>query len=650
MKLLKNYIFISLFVCSFHLQGQNINQIIKNIKVELKKELPDSTRAKFFGDLTWYYQSISIDSSLKYGNLALNILENLTNKKMLAQQYNDMGAVFLTKGDLAKSKNFFFKTIKIREQLNDSLGIGKVKANLAALYIREQKLDSAMIFNLEALKIMENNGALKTATIIKSNIATLYIDLKNYDKAIKYLQEVLVVQKSLKDTFYEANSLSNLGNAHLYKQDTTKAILYFKEAISLAKSIKNDQTRAVSLANLGNIYSAQGKSILAISTLEEALEIRKKLNSKYDLTSIKLTIGLEYLRSKNIKKAKKHLKETIPYFTKNNIKDKLIQVYSSLTIISAYEGNKKMVNHYSDKFSILSNAYLSENITKEIAELETKYETEKKEKEIALQKEQLLESELKIKNRTLYAILITAVLLIVGILSFGFYKRSQLKRKQLQKEIDLKDALAIIKTQNKLQEQRLRISRDLHDNIGSQLTFIISSIDNLKFITKDASEKLKDKLSSISSFTSDTIFQLRDTIWAMNKSEITIEDLHARILSFIEKAKTATENTEFVLNNAINPTVKFTSLVGINLFRVVQEAINNSIKYSEATEIKITLSEKENQFIISIKDNGKGFDKSTVTYGNGLNNIEKRMTEIDGKMAILSNEKSGTKIKIVINK
>ena len=80
-----------------------------------------------------------------------------------------------------------------------------------------------------------------------------------------------------------------------------------------------------------------------------------------------------------------------------------------------------------------------------------------------------------------------------------------------------------------MQEQRLRISRDLHDNIGSQLTFIISSIDNLKFVTKDVNEKLKDKLSSISSFTSDTIFQLRDTIWAMNKSEITIEDLHARI-------------------------------------------------------------------------------------------------------------------------
>ena len=77
--------------------------------------------------------------------------------------------------------------------------------------------------------------------------------------------------------------------------------------------------------------------------------------------------------------------------------------------------------------------------------------------------------------------------------------------------------MAKIETQNKLQEQRLRISRDLHDNIGAQLTFIISSIDNLKFGFTDISEKLGSKLSNISSFTQQTIYELRDTIWAMNK-------------------------------------------------------------------------------------------------------------------------------------
>ena len=91
-----------------------------------------------------------------------------------------------------------------------------------------------------------------------------------------------------------------------------------------------------------------------------------------------------------------------------------------------------------------------------------------------------------------------------------------------------------IELQNKLHEQRLAISRDLHDNIGAQLTFIISSVDSLKYAFADGNPKLEDKLNNISSFTKETIYELRDTIWAMNKEEITIEDLKTRISNFIE--------------------------------------------------------------------------------------------------------------------
>ena len=103
-------------------------------------------------------------------------------------------------------------------------------------------------------------------------------------------------------------------------------------------------------------------------------------------------------------------------------------------------------------------------------------------------------------------------------------KNQKMKTLQLQKENELKDALLKIETQNRLQEQRLQISRDLHDNIGAQLTFIISSVDSLKYAFADGNPRLEDKLNNISSFTKETIYELRDTIWAMNKEEITIEN------------------------------------------------------------------------------------------------------------------------------
>ena len=90
-----------------------------------------------------------------------------------------------------------------------------------------------------------------------------------------------------------------------------------------------------------------------------------------------------------------------------------------------------------------------------------------------------------------------------------------------------------------MQEQRLNISRDLHDNIGAQLTFIISSVDNIKYAFDITNEKLDSKLNNISSFAKDTIVELRDTIWAMNSNEISFEDLEIRINNYIEKAKEA---------------------------------------------------------------------------------------------------------------
>ncbi len=204
--------------------------------------------------------------------------------------------------------------------------------------------------------------------------------------------------------------------------------------------------------------------------------------------------------------------------------------------------------------------------------------------------------------------------------------------------------------QNRIHNQRTKISRDLHDNIGSQLTFIISSIDNLKFLTKTSDEKLKSKLTNINSFVSSTISQLRDTIWAMNKNEITYEDFYGRVLGLIEKAKIAKSNIKFNFTSTIKSNIVFSSINGINVFRVLQESINNALKYADASQIDIDFTEEKNTINICIKDNGKGFDIATVEFGNGLNNMQKRIEEINEKIDITSTISKGTSIHIRIDK
>jgi len=258
----------------------------------------------------------------------------------------------------------------------------------------------------------------------------------------------------------------------------------------------------------------------------------------------------------------------------------------------------------------------------------------------------LAEKDLEVRRKNTYIYGSLGLAFVLALIGFLLYKQQKLKNYQLKKEGELKSALAKIETQNQLQEQRLRISRDLHDNIGAQLTFIISSIDNLKFGFTEMSEQLRNKLSGISIFTSQTIYELCDTIWAMNKENITIEDLQARISNFIEQAKSASEQTDFSFNmdGDVSENQMFSSLEGVNIYRIIQEAVNNSLKYASAKSIEVNISKGQHKYKIDISDDGKGFDQNIVVLGNGLNNMKKRSREIGGEIEFLSKIGEGTKV------
>ena len=301
--------------------------------------------------------------------------------------------------------------------------------------------------------------------------------------------------------------------------------------------------------------------------------------------------------------------------------------------------------YYFEQYSAVKDSVHSIKVQESIAALNIEFDTEKKQNEILKQRAQLAEMDLEARRKNTFIFGSLGLAIILGLLGYLLFNQQKLKNRQLQKEGELKTALAKIETQNKLQEQRLRISRDLHDNIGAQLTFIISSIDNLKYGFSDIGEKLGNKLSNISSFTSQTIYELRDTIWAMNKENITLEDLQARIANFIEHAQSASEKTDFSFNidENVHEAHVFSSVEGMNIYRIIQEAVNNALKYADADEIEVNISKEETRFKIEVTDNGIGFDQSSTEMGNGLNNMKKRAQEIGATLQIKSTKK-GTAI------
>ncbi|MCT4629422.1 ATP-binding protein [Winogradskyella sp.] len=328
-------------------------------------------------------------------------------------------------------------------------------------------------------------------------------------------------------------------------------------------------------------------------------------------------------------------------------------------IVSALKGRMYLMfflllivaNSQNDKSrSVDSSIDLSNKQTNNVLVLFKEYHSVEKQKQILIQRAKSAEQSLVIQKRNYQIFSFTTIVIVLSLISFLFYNQKRFRTQQSRKESELKNALIRIETQNKLQEQRLRISRDLHNTICAQLTFIISSIDNLKYGFEIKNEKLIRKLETISSFTSGAIYELRDSIWAMNKSEITFEDLQTRISNYIDKAHLYDTKVQFVFNveDSVDISKKFTSVEGMNIHRVTQEAIQNSLKYARASKIKVNVSKNILNYVFKISDNGIGFDIASVKSGNGFNTMRQRISSIGGELKINSKENQGTEIIVTV--
>ena len=579
-------------------------------------------------------------------------------KDKLLNQYLDLGYEFCNKSDL-DSVNFYISKIDSLLKLSefDSTDYYCKKVLEATLAVKTNDASVAIKNLLEAETYFEETKDSANYALVLTKLANANYYMNRRLVSLDYLAEAKQYEKHFskrKWTIIHQNIGAIMLELAIIEEDRDsligKAILSFNEAILIYRKENWEDELSLATSLLAECYTQLEEYDKSLELLDESIFIaaKSKNEAKKGFALIKKAnvLGLKNESDNGLKvitEAKK-IFETLD--DKHTLLYALFEEKKILINLKKYEEATKI----GDKIYTLSQQVYNIRFADKVSEMDAKYKVAIKEKKISAQKEELLKGELKRKSQNIYLILLCFAFVILGLLYYFYYKRSKLKREQLRKELELKDAISQIKTQNELQEQRLRISRDLHDNIGSQLTFIISSIENLKFVPKITSEKLKDKLSNISLFTNSTISQLRDTIWAMNKNEITFEDFNGRVMGFIEKAKLLNEKIEFNLYTDVKSNIVFSSIKGISLFRIIQEAINNSMKYSEASKIDIIITENEHTLNLSILDNGKGFDKEKVKMGNGLSNMQKRVNEIGGKFEINSVLGEGTSVNITCNK
>ncbi|HEX6846815.1 MAG TPA: two-component regulator propeller domain-containing protein [Chitinophagaceae bacterium] len=222
-------------------------------------------------------------------------------------------------------------------------------------------------------------------------------------------------------------------------------------------------------------------------------------------------------------------------------------------------------------------------------------------------------------------------ILSVILLALFFFIGNQLSKRRYRLK------LRHLEEEYRLQLERERIARELHDNVGSQLTYLINKIDDdyVKLAEKNEAEKL-------SGVARGAMQELRETIWALDKKEVHWDDLHNKIRQLILLYKR--ENHQVELDWQADTAPPLNPSAALNIYRIIQEALNNIEKYSHATVVKVTVAHRDNDTYVEIFDNGKGFDPEKTEKGYGLKNIRKRAEELNGHLQIQSQPGAGTKL------
>ena len=234
--------------------------------------------------------------------------------------------------------------------------------------------------------------------------------------------------------------------------------------------------------------------------------------------------------------------------------------------------------------------------------------------------------------------LLSALLFMTLVASLVYFWQLRKSRKQ-------EEAFQLL---NQLKNERERISRDLHDNVGAQITYLITSMD---WATKQLSpyeNHLKERLLNLKSSAQNMMSSIRDTIWALNKEEITVQDFADRLKQYILYQIRDNSALDLNFQEHINSDCKLFSNTVLSLFRIGQEAVQNILKHAGAEKIMVQIEcNDKHELKILIADDGIGFDPE-IDYSDhfGLDNMKFRAKEIEATLEISSTEGKGTRIVI----
>ena len=529
----------------------------------------------------------NIDTSLCIRMVQL--AQNLNNDSLLAIGYNMAGSFNGRKGDYATALEYLFKALPLAEKANDKRRISSLYFDISLTYIITRNAKEAYYYNLkgkENLPDKSNKLYDFMAAQFDRNMMRYYLLINRPDSLLPYLKHLEMEGRLLNTPVIGLPSLFLSGAAYSQLHEKDSAEFYFTKAAHFSDSIKSIGLKWTN-DKYYIPYLIQNRRLQEAKTRASNL---LQLGEKHKNWDVTLT-AVGFFR--NIYEQLKNA-DSAYYFSK-------LELFIKDSVSNQNSINKEEALAFNEKLQTIEQQHQSEIKGKQ-------------------------------KEENLLFGLVGAAVIILALI-FLYYSRKR------HREME-----------NKLTNQRDRISLELHDNIGSQLTYISGNIDWLidSKGSLSSEEELK-KLNIVSEASKNMVSELRETIWTIKKESIQLEELADRIKSFLQEQMTLYPEMDVEIKEDIGKDYHLQPDESLNVYRICQEAITNCVKHAQASKIilKIFSDEKIN-YLLSISDNGKGFDQQLKKEGHyGLGNMRERANTLGAELTVKSQPGNGAEITVV---
>ena len=631
--------FILTLALSVPLNAQNGN--IDSLKIALRSA-QGKARAKVLLELCWQLRFSNADTARTYGLAALDLARQLNETDLEGAALNYIGITHEAQGNYTDALSFELKALEMARKSGDEAKTARLLNDIGIVHDEKGDWQKALEYYYEARRIFEHRKDTSNMAMVLSNIGIVLKAQKEYQQVIGYYREARQLYQQLNHKFGMAACDANLGSVYMMLERYDSALFYSLRANEAFEQQNVQQFLAMTLCNTGMTYDKLGQEGPAMNYLLRAQKLFESYDNKKELASVLIYLGGVHRKTGSVEEGLRKVERGLAMAIKIGAKEQVQDAHREMAELYAAQGDYRGAFLEHQQYATMKDSLFQQEKARQVAELQTLYETEKKENAI----QQLTqENQLKdFRNTRNELIIVLMTVLLLGLLGLGWLWRNRTQLKQeaeiafTRSELKTAQLKAVITSQ---EEERRRFAADLHDGMGQMISALRLNLSH------DPVQQSK----------------VEEAVGILNEMNVEIRKIAFNLMPQVLMNSGLTEAlTEFA--NRINRTGKVQISVQsfdldgsmsaeqkIALYRIGQEWVNNVIKYSGATKISIQLVQHEDELVVTVEDNGSGFDASALysSEGNGWKNINSRLGLIRGAIEIDSAPgRTGTTVVITV--